>query len=148
MTTKSLPELGRLIQSLYGEVLAILSNEAASGASSPFADLENEQQKFQLWCVNLGVFDYGHAALDYRLQDAIEARDLISELLEELIDHLEESKLSYCAQVPNADTSQLELLLVAVERHSRTKMIWSRRETQETSTISMIMAMNLKQQVA
>ena len=40
------------------------------GLSQAYASSEAEADRFQLWAVNLGLFVFGHGALDYRLRDA------------------------------------------------------------------------------
>ncbi|RDW60544.1 hypothetical protein BP6252_11927 [Coleophoma cylindrospora] len=53
-------------------------------------DLDGEEQKarFLIWSANIGVFADGHASLDYRLRDSLEARKLMLDLLESLKNYL------------------------------------------------------------
>lgn len=47
-------------------------------------DGEEQQARFLIWSGNIGVFADGHASLDYRLRDSLEARKLMVELLKSL----------------------------------------------------------------
>ncbi|OQU94173.1 hypothetical protein CLAIMM_00567 [Cladophialophora immunda] len=80
-------------------------------------DLRDAQQNFMLWAVNLGVFDHGHASLEYRLQDVPEAMELVKDLLtdlseqlqaiQQLIDHSDPSNLTASPSLlPNAITTE------------------------------------------
>lgn len=48
------------------------------------ANLDNEIQRFDLWCRNLGAFQAGHASLEYRLRDAPKVYDYAARLLKDL----------------------------------------------------------------
>ena len=52
-------------------------------------DVLESEQNFVLWAVNLGVFDHGHASLDYRLEYVPEAVELVEDLLTDLRVQLE-----------------------------------------------------------
>ncbi len=47
-----------------------------------------QEERFRLWARNLGVFQTGHASLDYRVRDASFIKDSLADLLTELLDHL------------------------------------------------------------
>ena len=53
-------------------------------------DLDGEEQRarFLIWSANIGVFADGHASLDYRLRDSLEARKLMLDLLRSLKNYL------------------------------------------------------------
>ncbi|KAI1206613.1 uncharacterized protein F4807DRAFT_227225 [Annulohypoxylon truncatum] len=50
--------------------------------------LANEEQRFRLWAHSLGLNQYGHASLDYRVRDAIIAKDRLTQILSSLREHL------------------------------------------------------------
>jgi hypothetical protein len=53
-------------------------------------DLNEEEQRarFLIWSANIGVFADGHASLDYRLRNSLEARKLMLDLLRSLKTYL------------------------------------------------------------
>lgn len=53
-------------------------------------DLNSEEQKarFLIWSANIGIFADGHASLDYRLRDSLEAKKLMLDLLGSLKNYL------------------------------------------------------------
>ncbi|KAL9029905.1 MAG: hypothetical protein Q9196_001908 [Gyalolechia fulgens] len=82
--------------------LAILGEEVLSAfrkASGEFARLrndrqirssyetacKNENQRFQLWSINLGLFRSSHSSLDYRLRQNKTVRSLVETLLTDLV---------------------------------------------------------------
>jgi hypothetical protein len=46
--------------------------------------ISNEQQRFQLWARNLGLYHHGHSSLDYRLRDSSFLFDYTVGLLRDL----------------------------------------------------------------
>lgn len=48
-----------------------------------------EEERFQLWARTLGLFQTGHASLDYRARDAPFIQASLVDLLTELQDHLD-----------------------------------------------------------
>lgn len=53
-------------------------------------DLDDDEQRarFLIWSANIGVFANGHASLDYRLRDSLEAKKLMLDLLSSLKNHI------------------------------------------------------------
>jgi hypothetical protein len=49
---------------------------------------EEQRARFLIWSANIGMFADGHASLDYRLRDNLEARKLMLDLLGSLKAHL------------------------------------------------------------
>ena len=45
---------------------------------------DNESQRFQLWAVNLGLYQSGHSSLDYRFRDAPSLYEFARKLLLDL----------------------------------------------------------------
>jgi len=48
-----------------------------------------EEERFRLWARTLGLFQAGHASLDYRVRDASFVKASLGNLLTELHDHLQ-----------------------------------------------------------
>ncbi|KAF4961794.1 hypothetical protein FSARC_10090 [Fusarium sarcochroum] len=63
-------------------------SEAFSSIAEDDGRLTSEQQRFKLWAHSLGLFQRGHASLDYRLRDAVAVRGLLLEILRELESHV------------------------------------------------------------
>jgi hypothetical protein len=53
----------------------------------------NEQDRFNLWAVNLGLHQRGHASLDYRFRDAENLCQYSMKVLDDLLHALKSSKL-------------------------------------------------------
>ena len=76
-----------LIQSIISNFRSLATNvlqteQSALGLAA--ARLENENQRFDLWCRNLGAYRSGHASLEYRLRDAPKIYDYAMRLLRDL----------------------------------------------------------------
>ena len=67
-------------------------------------DLIEQQQRFDLWAINIGLRQRGHASLDYRFRDALDFHQYCQTLLEGLQKALETCKQLFLSQL-------LELLL-------------------------------------
>ncbi|KAI1131066.1 hypothetical protein F5Y10DRAFT_234182 [Nemania abortiva] len=52
--------------------------------------LQFQQERFQLWAGSLGLFQQGHASLDYRVRDALLVKQTLSSMLKMLVENLEE----------------------------------------------------------
>ena len=64
-----------------------------SGTSSPVeATCKAELQRFQLWAINLGLFQASHNSLEYRLRQNATVRSLIAALLTDLCLSLDDRK--------------------------------------------------------
>lgn len=48
-----------------------------------------EEERLSLWARSLGLFQKGHASLDYRIGDALFIKSLLIDLLEELQEHVQ-----------------------------------------------------------
>lgn len=48
-----------------------------------------DEERFRLWARTLGLFQTGHASLDYRVRDASFVKASLADLLTELQDHLQ-----------------------------------------------------------
>src|SRR5262245_58320694 len=53
-----------------------------------------QEQRFRLWAHSLGLHQKGHSSLDYRVRDAVIARNHLTEILTELKEHLENRKFT------------------------------------------------------
>ncbi|KAL7904697.1 hypothetical protein GGI35DRAFT_472193 [Trichoderma velutinum] len=79
--------------------------------SPKYRHLAAEEQRFQLWAHSLGLYQQGHASLDYRVRDAEIIKAGFARILEELQSHIENllaiernERLPYEAQeVPKDD---------------------------------------------
>lgn len=58
---------------------------------------EEQRARFSIWSANIGVFAKGHASLDYRLRESLDARKLMLDLLKSLMSFLRRGK---CAVLP------------------------------------------------
>lgn len=47
-----------------------------------------EEQRFKVWAHSLGLYQQGHASLDYRLRDAEVVKSRLADILEELQSHV------------------------------------------------------------
>ncbi|KAJ4860619.1 ankyrin repeats (3 copies) domain-containing protein [Trichoderma breve] len=57
--------------------------------SPNYRHLAAEEQRFQLWAHSLGLYQQGHASLDYRVRDAEIVKSGFARILEELQTHIE-----------------------------------------------------------
>lgn len=55
--------------------------------------LKESESRFKIWCGNLGVRQWGHASLDWRLREAPQIRKQITDLLQHVKDDLENCRL-------------------------------------------------------
>ena len=51
-------------------------------------DLFEQQERFNLWATNIGLYQRGHASLDYRFRDASTIYQYCQKLLEDLMNTL------------------------------------------------------------
>ena len=62
-------------------------------STNPESDLQetlrDAHSRFKVWCGSLGVFQRGHASLEWRLREASQIRTQIVDLLEQMTDDLE-----------------------------------------------------------
>ncbi|KAI0481843.1 hypothetical protein F4859DRAFT_512978 [Xylaria cf. heliscus] len=86
MDEPPLHELGSIVVEAFDKLLDIEQNNEWLKAEG----LTSESERFQLWAQNLGLFQEGHASLDYRVRDAVFVRDRLAELLRELAEHIRE----------------------------------------------------------
>jgi hypothetical protein len=69
---------------------ALVAMQPSIDRRSNTSDLDAEEQRarFLIWSANIGVFADGHASLDYRLRDSLDARKIMLELLASLKNYL------------------------------------------------------------
>ncbi|KAI0147707.1 hypothetical protein GGR57DRAFT_242862 [Xylariaceae sp. FL1272] len=77
---------------IYETFLRAVEVDAISHAST-LKYLQIQKEKFQLWARSLGLFQRGHASLDYRVRDAIAIRQPLFSALQMLQDNLEQVTL-------------------------------------------------------
>jgi hypothetical protein len=58
----------------------------------PTWTVENERNRFTVWCSNLGALQAGPSSLDNRLRDAEDMQASVMIFLQELCEELEQSK--------------------------------------------------------
>ncbi|KAF6790326.1 hypothetical protein CSOJ01_14597 [Colletotrichum sojae] len=51
--------------------------------------IESEEERFRLWTQSMGLMQVGHASLDYRVRDSSVIKSSLTDVLSELLDHLE-----------------------------------------------------------
>ncbi|GAP89784.1 putative protein nephrocystin-3 of Mus musculus [Rosellinia necatrix] len=86
MDQPPLHEVGLVVADAFDKLLSAQQYDEWSRGQ----DFISESERFQLWAQNLGIFQEGHASLDYRVRDAVFVRDRIAELLRELAEHINE----------------------------------------------------------
>jgi hypothetical protein len=70
-----------------------------------------QSERFTLWASSLGLFQVGHASLDYRLRDADVVRQYISDVLLELNEYLSDSTYNTESFVALPLTAESPMLL-------------------------------------
>lgn len=66
-------------------VFALVQKSTVNNTScADQAGIINEQQRFEIWATNLGLYHGGHSSLDYRFRDASVIFDYTKGLLREL----------------------------------------------------------------
>ncbi|PTB59254.1 hypothetical protein M431DRAFT_298222 [Trichoderma harzianum CBS 226.95] len=73
--------------------------------SPNYRHLVAEEQRFQLWAHSLGLYQQGHASLDYRVRDAEIVKSGFARILEELQTHIE-NLLAIEHRIPREITPQ------------------------------------------
>lgn len=66
--------------------------QSRSANDPDYNDFQNEKDRFDLWASSLGLYQQGHASLDYRFRDAASLRTHTQKLLQDLTLALEERK--------------------------------------------------------
>lgn len=90
-----LAEAGSHTVALFEKVKgASQTSEYARGDEWPAAELATEADRFKLWAINLGLFVWGHASLDYRVRDAESIRLVMLRLITSLNESLTEGRSS------------------------------------------------------
>jgi hypothetical protein len=95
MVTLSVSALA--VQNLFDTCIRILPEYQSetqpdgptSAESGLHENLHDAHSRFKVWCGNLGVFQWGHASLDWRLREASQVRTQVVDLLEHMADDLE-----------------------------------------------------------
>jgi hypothetical protein len=80
---RNLAELGLQIAQRFG-FLDVSWVQAQPGNDVDFNDFRNEKDRFNLWARSLGLYQQGHASLDYRFRDAIYLQSHAQNLLQDL----------------------------------------------------------------
>ncbi|KAK4083751.1 uncharacterized protein Triagg1_1413 [Trichoderma aggressivum f. europaeum] len=85
MDSTELFKSGRKISSDFLQLVVLFQLRQ----SPKYRHLAAEEQRFQLWAHSLGLYQQGHASLDYRVRDAEIVRSGFARILEELQAHVE-----------------------------------------------------------
>lgn len=119
MASETLQDIGEDVLVEFKNMLGAMSISATShGQENPGNNRNTrfEQERFQLWAANLGLFESGDRSLDYRIRDSPTARgfttSLLCDLRENLTDSMfllyssEEDNVSYCSGCTLVGTSR------------------------------------------
>jgi len=88
----TLTAIGYEVLTTFSNILRAFSAHVPQALD--FGAVKNEYERFDLWAVNLGLYQTGHGSLDYRLRDAETVWRYTETLLLELRLALERSKTS------------------------------------------------------
>lgn len=72
----------------------------------PGRTISSEEERFRLWAHSLGLYQSGHASLDYRVRDASVVKIYLIKLLADLRDQLssrENPSALSCSKLPMSD---------------------------------------------
>jgi hypothetical protein len=85
------PQIRKLADECLSDFNALVIVQPTSDKHRYADNLNSEEQRarFLIWSANIGIFADGHASLDYRLRDSLEARKLMLDLLGSLKNHLQ-----------------------------------------------------------
>jgi len=100
---ESLPESSKTpIESLYrkciesfGKLTQLLGPDSSDyilSACIPLSTVEDELGRFRVWAEDVGAHQTGQVSSDYRLREAPEIHGLVSELLRDLAQKLQEGR--------------------------------------------------------
>jgi len=70
------------------DALVIVQPTADNHRNGDGLNSEEQRARFLIWSANIGIFADGHASLDYRLRDSLEARNIMLDLLGSLKNYL------------------------------------------------------------
>lgn len=84
-------EIRNLADECLSDFNALVIVQPTSDKRRDADNLSSEEQRarFLIWSANIGIFADGHASLDYRLRDSLEARKLMLDLLGSLKNYLQ-----------------------------------------------------------
>lgn len=86
---QELQALGRTVAGSFKRLLEAPWTDDLDTAVPSKRRIATEQERFLLWGRTLGLFQMGHASLDYRVRDASFVKASLTDLLTELQDHVE-----------------------------------------------------------
>jgi hypothetical protein len=92
--TESLAQIGIEVLRHFPELINAASQSQDESISRCQAQLHDELERFQLFAANLSLLQAGHSSLDYRLRESDLLQSSVRRLLQDLIDSLEEGKIS------------------------------------------------------
>jgi hypothetical protein len=86
---QELQALGRTVASTFKRLIEAPSIDNQGTAIPSRRRIAAEEERFRLWARTLGLFQTGHASLDYRVRDASFVKVSLIDLLMELQDHIQ-----------------------------------------------------------
>lgn len=86
---QELQPLGRTVAGAFKKIIEAPWTDDSDTALPSRRRIAAEEQRFRLWARTLGLFQTGHASLDYRVRDASFVKASLADLLMELRDHLQ-----------------------------------------------------------
>lgn len=86
---QELQPLGRTVAGTFKELVEAPRADGLDTAMPSNRLIAAEEERFRLWVRTLGLFQAGHASLDYRVRDASFIKATLVNLLKELQDHLQ-----------------------------------------------------------
>src|SRR4051794_25702184 len=86
---QELQALGRTVADTFRRLVEAPWTDDEDTAVPSKRRVAAEEERFRLWARTLGLFQIGHASLDYRVRDASFIKASLTDLLAELQDHLE-----------------------------------------------------------
>lgn len=86
---QGLQALGRTVASTFKRLVEAPWTGDQDTAIPSRRRIAAEEERFRLWARTLGLFQTGHASLDYRVRDASFIKASLTDLLTELQDHVQ-----------------------------------------------------------
>lgn len=89
LAQQELQALGRTVASTFKKLVEAPWTDDQDTAIPSRRCIAAEEERFRLWARTLGLFQTGHASLDYRVRDASFVKASLTDLLTELQDHVQ-----------------------------------------------------------
>jgi len=86
---QELQALGRTVAGTFNRLVEAQWTDDQDTTIPSKRRIAAEEERFRLWARTLGLFQTGHASLDYRVRDASFIKATLTDLLLELQDHVQ-----------------------------------------------------------